>query len=172
MLMHQQFINLIILVHVQSTNHLLNQRSLLILYLKILVPIFIDFYIITKCDAIVYAGSSTCDLLINNINNIYTKPAKIPVNADSQILTSFAIADIATIPATLPLEIAIKLILCVFKYYTTRLVNAENVAATNVLTAINPYSYLSFFPPLFEPLMNINVDILNIIEPYPILIGE
>jgi len=53
---------------------------------------------------------------MTRISTIYTNPAKIPVNADSQILTSLAIAEIATIPATLPLEIAIKLVLCVFKY--------------------------------------------------------
>ena len=70
----------------------------------------------TKWVAKVYAGSSTCDLLITRISIIYTNPAKTPVRADSQILTSLAIADIATIPATLPLAIAIKLVLCVFKY--------------------------------------------------------
>lgn len=94
------------------------------------------------------------------------------MNADSHILTSFASAEIATIPATLPLDKAIKLTLCVFKYYTKPLVNAEKVVATNVLTAINPYSYLLFFPLLLNPFTNIIVVIVKIIDPYPILIGE
>ena len=78
----------------------------------------------------------------------------------------------ATIPATLPLERAIKLVLWVFKYYAIKLVTAEKVAATIVLTAINPYWYCAFYPYVLEPLIKIKIAIVKIIDPYPILIGE
>ncbi|CAD8213468.1 unnamed protein product [Paramecium octaurelia] len=122
----------------------------------------------TKCEAIVQASMG--DLFITSMRKLQTMPAKTPIKADYQILTSSTIAKIATILATQPLNKATNLNLRVYQQYKKKLVRTENLYATIVLTAITPQLYCSNFPYELAPLTNIKIAIVKIKDPYLIQI--